>query len=474
MKHLKTTRRTTRGWLAGLLFGVTLIAGCGGGGSSGGGGGQQQTFHNVAAISVDGQYNSFNSVFITVQICPHGSSSNCVTVDHVSIDTGSIGLRVLASSLNTLNANFLTNTPMVTATASTNATITGPLAECEQFGGGYTWGSVRNVDISIAGTNETASNVPMQVIGDLGDSQPTCASQSVTGFQLTGSTNGVANALTNTNLGGNGLIGVSLYQWDCLGCVNQAEPPEGTPATDNLAYAVCPDTTGNGCVPTTATLAQQVANPIPSFATDNNGFIMNMDAITSTAGSSTAVTGTMTFGIGTQSNNAVGSATTYDADPDTEPGVIQTTWPVGGTQYDGLFDSGSSAYYFTNTTNPAIALCGTTAPNNQIYCPGGPTAVANSAGTTLNLSAVIQDAAGDASPSSTVNFSITNPLANYSNTTIAADNIGGTVVFSYFIWGMPYFYGHKLYFGIAGITQTPGTTSPNATFTLTQNPYYAF
>jgi hypothetical protein len=468
MKYLKTTPWSTGAWLSGVLLAATLIAGCGGGGG-GSSTPPPPALQNVATVTVDGEYNSFNSLFVTVQICQHGSTSNCVTVDHVAIDTGSIGLRVLANSLNTLNATFLTNLPTVTATASTNAAVTGPLAECEQFGGGYTWGSVRNVDITISGTNETASNVPMQVIGDLGVSQPTCASQSVTGYQLTGENynNNTANPLTNTYMGGNGLIGVSLFQWDCLGCTNDAEPLEGTPAMANLAYAVCPDMTGNNCVPTTATLAQQVANPIPTFATDNNGFIINMDAVTSTAGSSTTVTGTMTFGIGTQTNNAIGSATTFDADPETEPGIINTTWQ--GTVYDGLFDTGSSAFYFTNTTNPAIALCGTTAPNNQIYCPGGSTATANSAGTTLNLSAIIQDYSGDASPSSTVNFSITNPLANYTDSTIASDNIGGTVVFNYFIWGMPYFYGHKLYFGIAGITAAAAPP-----FTLTRAPFYAF
>ena len=45
--------------------------------------------------------------------------------------------------------------------------MTGILAECAQFGGGYTWGSVRNVDITFAGTNETALNMPMQVMGDM-------------------------------------------------------------------------------------------------------------------------------------------------------------------------------------------------------------------------------------------------------------------------------------------------------------------
>jgi uncharacterized protein DUF3443 len=464
MKNLKTSRWTVRASLSGVLLGVALIAGCGGGG--GGGGTPPPTLQNVATVTVDGEYNSFNSLFVTLKICQHGSTSNCVTVDHVTIDTGSIGLRVLANSLNSLNPTFLTNLPTVTETASSNANLTGPLAECEQFGGGYTWGSVRNVDITISGTNETASNVPMQVIGDFGVSQPTCASESVTGYQLTGEdyTNNTANPLTNEYLGGNGLIGVSLFQWDCLGCITDAQPMEGDPATPTLAYVVCPDTTGNGCQPTTAALTEQVANPISSFATDNNGYIIAMDAVTATAGSSTAVSGTMTFGIGTQSNNAIGSATTFQADPDTEPGVINTTWQ--GTVYDGLFDTGSSAFYFTNTTNPTIALCGTMAPDNEIYCPGGANATMNGAGTTVNLSATIQDYLGDASPSSLVNFSVTNPLANYTNSTIAADNIGGTVVFHYFIWGMPYFYGHKLYFGMAGINGT--------TLMVTRNPFYAF
>jgi hypothetical protein len=189
-----------------------------------------------------------------------------------------------------------------------------------------------------------------------------------------------------------------------------------------------------------------------------------MDAVTATAGSSSAVTGTMIFGIGTQSNNAIGSATKYNADPNSEPGIVETTW--NDTVYTSVFDTGSSAYYFDNTSNPTIALCGTTAPLNQLYCPGGASATANSAGTTLNLSATLQDYSGDATPTQSVAFIITNPLANYSNSTIAADNIGGTVVFDYFIWGMPYFYGHKIYFGIADIT---ATNPPN----LVSGPYYA-
>jgi hypothetical protein len=464
MKFSNQGRWTSRAWQAGVVLATAFVAACGGGGG-GGGGGSPVTYNNVAAITVDGQYQSFNSLFVTVQICQHGSTSNCVTVDHVAIDTGSIGLRVLQSSLASLNSTFLQNLPTVTATAST-AAVTGPLAECEQFGGGYTWGSVRNVDISIPGTNETASNIPMQVIGDLSASEPTCATQSTTGYQLTGEnyTTNMANPLTNTYLYANGLIGVSLFQWDCIGCTSTAEPQDGDPATATLTYVVCPDMTGNGCQPTTLPLAQQVQNPIYGFSTDNNGYILQMGNITSTSGSTTAVSGTMTFGIGTQGNNGVGSATTFEADPYEEPGIIQTTWQ--GTTYDGLFDTGSNFYYFANTTNPTIALCGTTAPDDQVYCPGGTGATAGSAGTTLSLEASIQPYTGASSPSSTVDFSITNLFVNTNPNAIAANNVGGTVVFDYFIWGMPYFYGRKLYFGLAGINAT--------TQDVTTNPYYAF
>src|SRR5690242_2378117 len=90
---------------------VAIIAcgiGCGGGSSSNGGGtggGGTPSGNNVAALSVDGGPTSLqsqglvyaNGVFTTVTICAPGSSS-CQTIDHVLVDTGSYGLRVLATT----------------------------------------------------------------------------------------------------------------------------------------------------------------------------------------------------------------------------------------------------------------------------------------------------------------------------------------------------------------------------------------
>src|SRR5471030_621026 len=64
------------------------------------------TGSNVATITVDAGpatadgIASVNTPFVSVTICSPGSTSNCQTIDHVEVDTGSYGLRILASALN--------------------------------------------------------------------------------------------------------------------------------------------------------------------------------------------------------------------------------------------------------------------------------------------------------------------------------------------------------------------------------------
>ena len=49
-------------------------------------------------------------------------------------------------------------------------------------------------------------------------------------------------------------------------------------------------------------LAQQVVNPVTKFAVNNNGVIVQLPPVTTSAASAT---GTLVFGIGTQSNNTL-------------------------------------------------------------------------------------------------------------------------------------------------------------------------
>src|SRR4051812_33659215 len=55
---------------------------------------------NVVAVTLDGgaDGSAFNSAFVSVTVCQPGTQ-NCQAVDHVLVDTGSFGLRLAASAL---------------------------------------------------------------------------------------------------------------------------------------------------------------------------------------------------------------------------------------------------------------------------------------------------------------------------------------------------------------------------------------
>ena len=125
-----------------------------GGGSSTTTPGATASVQNFQSITVNAgpANNYFNGAFTTVTVCVPGQSS-CQTIDGVLVDTGSSGLRVLASSL---------TLALPQQTDASGA----PVVECLPFLDGFTWGPVQTADIKLGG--EQASAVPMQVIGGPG------------------------------------------------------------------------------------------------------------------------------------------------------------------------------------------------------------------------------------------------------------------------------------------------------------------
>src|ERR1700737_2949187 len=118
---------------------MLCVAGCGGGGSSlnAGGGGGTPTGSNVQIVTVDSGPSlvahsprpAVNTLYTSVIVCTPGTST-CQTIDHIQVDTGSSGLRILASAL-TLSLPL--------QTTSSGAAI----AECVQFVDGSSWGPFR-------------------------------------------------------------------------------------------------------------------------------------------------------------------------------------------------------------------------------------------------------------------------------------------------------------------------------------------
>ena len=57
--------------------------------------------NNAMAVSVDlgPNGNSVNRLYASVTLCEPGNANNCQTIERVIVDTGSTGLRLLASAL---------------------------------------------------------------------------------------------------------------------------------------------------------------------------------------------------------------------------------------------------------------------------------------------------------------------------------------------------------------------------------------
>ncbi len=383
----------------------------------------QQT-GNVQPIVVDAgpapqSFVTANEAFTSVTVCLPNSST-CQTIDHVLVDTGSSGLRLLSSA----GGGELT-----LGLPQTNDSSGNPLYECEVFLDGYTWGSVSAADITVA--SEKASSVPVQVVVPSSASPAvpaSCSSQNPPG-----GTGNEGDSLMA--FGANGILGVGLFQQDCGGfCV--------TNSTNPTVYYDCPS---SGCTPTTATLLQQVPNPVAMFATDNNGVLIQFSTMVPNGGTPSA-NGSLIFGIGTQSNNQLNGAQVYDV-PDSGSNAGGFTTIFNGNTYTSSFiDSGSNGFFFNDSSIPTCS-----SPNQYWFCP-----------TTSPLSLSAQNQGTNMTSPVSVSFSIENAdnLFNTSNTAFStlAGPYGSTPP-AEFDWGLSFFYGRNVFTAIDGMS-TPGGPGP--------------
>ena len=381
----------------GILLSVTA---CGGGG----GNDTSFTAANAQAVTVaPGPDSNVNLLFTTVTICAPGSSTNCQSIDHVLVDTGSTGLRILSSLLS----------PSLSLQQET-ASIGNPIVNCGQFADGYTWGPVKMADVRIS--RELASSVPIQVIADPAFSVVPASCSSIGPAENTAQT-----------LGANGLLGVGVFQQDCGSvCANSAIPG---------AYYICP---ASGCKVAQASLTQQVQNPVSMFPVDNNGVIISLPSIPAIG--AVGASGLMIFGIGTQANNGLGNAQVIPLDPNA--GTFTTIFNAS-TYRRSFIDSGSNALYFAS----AIPAC--SAPDIAFACPAS----------TQNLSATNQRISG---LPGTVSFQVANAetLFNSNLNFFAFGNLAGTNSdATSFDWGLPFFFGRNVFTAIEG-QSTPAGLGP--------------
>ncbi len=215
-------------------------------------------------------------------------------------------------------------------------------------------------------------------------------------------------------------------------------------------------------------LNEQVRNPVSLFATDNNGVILELPAVP--VGGSTGVAagqGSMVFGIGTESNNGLGSAVVLTLDSNINdpawsgfttvyngvsyPNAAENTTLIanGGFTFGSFLDSGSNGYFFLDQPQSGIPNCG------DWYCPTA----------TETLNAVNEATGGN---SRGVAFNVSNANTLFSNASfnafsdLAGPNSTGTLssvdeaADGYFDWGLPFFYGRNVYTAIWNVAAPSG------------------
>jgi len=410
-----------RSWTLSALLATTLLHGCGGGGASGS---APPPVDNVQAIAVNsGPTGNFpNMVMASVTICVPGTS-NCQTIDNVQVDTGSSGLRLLAS---------LVKIPLPGVSAGG---ASGTYSQCAGFADGVVWGPLAVADVQLSG--EKASSVSLQLIQDSASSASIPASCTAQG------TPEGSLAL----LGANGILGVGNFLQDC-----------GEYCARNTAAMYFACTGGGVCIDTTIAVALQVSNPVGFFARDNNGVVLQLPAVP--VNGAPSVAGSMIFGIGTQSNNtqaapAIGVSSI---------GYFAAIYN-GATLPKGFLDSGSGGLYFDDGAVPTCPAAGTGVGDlSGFYCPG--TAVALSA---LPISATI---VGTNGVSAAVSASVANAQFLLASQPGAAslnvfNNLAGpwsgSATADTFDFGVPFFLGRAVFTAFEQ-RSTPAGAGPYVAF----------
>jgi hypothetical protein len=204
-----------------------------------------------------------------------------------------------------------------------------------------------------------------------------------------------------------------------------------------------------------------VANPVAFFPKDNDGVQITLPSIPAAGapslpfvnadGSGLIPAGELVFGVGTESNNALGSATLYSLDTNGNfPQVVynSVTYDSGGS-----IDTSATASFLSNPVTLGVQNC----PDNPFYCPGSPIPVSltpNGAnGATGTATANIENA--DTLFTDNPGFSAFNNLARESLSGSGPDQ---------FVLGLPFFYGRSVFVGIAGTTIPNNVSAPNGYF----------
>ncbi|MEY4736987.1 MAG: hypothetical protein RL302_1306 [Pseudomonadota bacterium] len=392
-----------------------------------------QKSNNLKVVVDGGPTRSFaapsaNIMYADVKVCSPGNAAQCVTIPHVQVDTGSVGLRVLASKVTSLNL------PVVALPGGQEAW------ECYPFVIGGLWGRNAVADVTLG--NQEAASVPIQLIQDGSGPQATndCAHAAGGTLQADGTTYSREGILDSVDrLGSNGILGIGNTELDCAQMCVAGVYPSFVMYYGCLAGAA----SSSGCAATGIQANQQVYNPVAAFAQHNNGVVLALPGVPF-PGAST-VTGELIFGIdtsagdpGAANNTRPGTATPVllGTNPATHSYLNITTTYNSLSVTNSYLDTGTNGLFFSDNSSPLIALCA----GSTWYCPFN----------SLVKPAILSDGDSPSQNPTPVSFTVDNAEAIFSTANTAFAGLAGAPsgAGSTFAWGLPFFYGRRVFLSI--------------------------
>jgi hypothetical protein len=283
--------------------------------------------------------------------------------------------------------------------------------------------------------SETASGISIQVIAN------------PTSFSIPSTCSGT-NADNPQALGANGILGIGPEPTDCFeqGVGSPCDSSTGLSATPPAAfYYTC--NSSAGCTPAFVATDQQLFNPVAAFTTDNNGTLIQLP--TPAASAVPALSGSLIFGIGTQTNNAIPATATKL----TMAGDSFTTIFSGQTLISSFIDSGSNGFFFPDNLTPCTT-------NTSFFCPSPQVDLSaindgTISGQTKTTNFVIGDA--DTLFAGNPNDFVFSTLGGPNGTPNTCNTSTGSGSCS-FDWGLPFFFLYPE--GVFTAIDNPGVTVP--------------
>jgi hypothetical protein len=364
---------------------------------------------NMAPLYVDGfpclsppQF-ILNTAYTNIKICAPGNKTNCQVIDHVIVDTGSVGLRIASSVVNSKLLQAMPHVP-----------TSGPqiLTNCSVFASGQAlYGPVQTADVYIA--DKFAGNFPLQIFGKNLTPPAGCgdASQPPGGV---------------SDLGANGLVGV------------------GFKARAGGGYYSC-NTDGSNCAPQDTNPSIATPNLVSKLQNDNNGLTIALNNIPD-LGATVPVLGLLIFGVGTQADNTPPEGTI--------PLLADISLIVENNTGRALIDSGTP---FVSVTGPQ-PLSSSCQIQSTFLCPPPPPD--NTATIMLGLASN-----GASTPAYCVNYTVANAdelITSLSDTAFNDLLNQGSSSGVPSILGLSVFFGRTMYFVFDGKQSPLGTGPINA------------